>query len=258
MPIATWVDGVLGGGVSPLDPGFLYGESVFETMRARDGRVIDLDAHVALLDQGARAIAIRVPPFAHLRAALAETIAAADEPDLRVRVIVTAAPAIVVTAEPCPPLGIRAPLTLAIVDRPLVDARTLDPSLKTGAYLDHRLAIRDGHADESIRLTLGGLVASCATANLFAVIDGALVTPPASLGIRRGTVRARVLADAGARAREQTFTGDDLARASELFVTSSIRGVAPARLVTRDTPAPGPVTQQLADAYLAFAMRDMH
>ncbi len=254
MPIATWVDGVLGGGVSPLDPGFLYGESVFETMRAAGHRVIDLDAHLSLLAGAARAIGIAAPPDAHLRAALAETIAAAAEPDLRVRVIATARPSIVVTAEPCPPPAIPAPLSLAIVDRPLCDPRTLDPSLKTGAYRDHRLALRDAApADEAIRLTAGGQVACCATANLFAVIDGALVTPPASLGIRRGTVRARVLELSDAR--ELAFTPAELARASELFVTSSIRGVAPAELVGTAPRAPGPRTRAVALAYLAFATR---
>jgi branched-chain amino acid aminotransferase len=279
VPTRIWIDGVLGGadaGVPALDAGFLFGESVFETMRAIGARVIDLDAHLERLAAGAAALGLAAPAAADLCAALAATVAAAGEPDLRVRAIVTAGrtdvaaapPVVVVTAEPCPPLSAQL-LVLAAVDRPLSDPRTVDPSLKTGSYLVHRLAQRDARAlaaDEALRLTAAGVVAEGATSNLFAVLDGALVTPPASLGIRAGVTRARVIALArglGLEVAERTFDAAALYRADEIFVTSSIRGVAPVRRLVSasgravDRDAPGVLTQAIIDAYRAFATAEV-
>jgi branched-chain amino acid aminotransferase len=258
MPAIAWVDGALGGRVSPFDAGFLYGESVWETMRAAAARVIDRDAHVARLAVAARALGLALP--AALDAAIDETLAAAAEPHARVRAIVTPT-SLVITAEPCAALS-STPLALAIVDVPLSDPRTLDPTLKTGSYLPNRRALaaaRGQGGDEAVRLGPGGAVASGATSNLFAVIDGVLVTPPLALGLRDGVTRARVRALAP-DAIERTFGPDELARASEAFVTSSIRGVAPAAQLLRTGgpvvwPAPGPRTREIAEAYLAFASR---
>jgi branched-chain amino acid aminotransferase len=255
VPAVAWVDGALDGRVSPFDAGFLYGESVFETMRAHGARVIDRDAHRARLAAAARALGLEVP--AALDAALDEAIAAAAEPHARVRAIVTPG-SLVVTAEPCAPLA-AIPLALALVDVPLSDPRTLDPSLKTGSYLPNRRALaaaRAQGADEAVRLGPGGAVASGATSNLFAVIDGALVTPPLALGVRDGVTRARVRALAP-DAVERAFGPEALARASEAFVTSSIRGVAPAASLAGVVgwPAPGPRAREIAEAYLAFASR---
>lgn len=245
----AWVDGALGGAISPFDPGFLHGDSVFETMRAAATRVVEQGAHLDRLARAARAIEIDLPDRARIEAAIAETLAAAGEAHARVRAIVTRA-SLVVTVEPCAPLAADpAPIAIAVVDVPLSDPRTLDPSIKTGSYLPNlraQRAARATGADEGVRLTIDGAVATGATSNLFAVIGGTLVTPPLALGIRDGVTRARVVAVTDAR--ELRFGPDELAAADEVFVTSSIRGVAPAGRT-------GPRTREIAHAYLAFATR---
>jgi len=274
VPTRIWIDGALGGAdgaVPALDAGFLHGDSVFETLRTAGGRLVDLDRHLDRLEAAGRAIELTVPARARLVAAAAETIAAAAEADLRVRIVVTrgrtdrpAAPMVVVTAEPLPRPAAGG-LTLALVDRPLADRRALDPSLKTGSYLPSLLALRDARrigADEALRPGPGGVIAEGATSNLFAVAGGRLVTPPADLGIRAGVTRARVLELAGAAGlspAERALAPAELAGATEVFLTSSLRGVAAAaRLVDGGGaalavwPAPGPVTARLAAAYDAF------
>ena len=276
MPTRIWIDGALAGAdgaVPVLDAGFLHGDSVFETLRTAGGRAVDLARHLDRLEAAGRALALDVPGRERLIAAVTEAIAAAGEAALRVRVIVTRGrtdrpgpPMVVVTAEPL--VAAAAPdagLALALVDRPLPDPRALDPSLKTGSYLPSLLALRDARAigaDEAIRTGPGGALAEGATSNLFAVVGGALVTPPAALGIRAGVTRARVLDLAravGVAAAERTLTPAELAGAAEAFITSSLRGVAAAgRLVDAVGaelavwPAPGPVTARLAAAYAGF------
>jgi len=262
--IAVSIDGVIGGAEASLpvlDPGLLHGDLVFETLRAHRGAPIDVEPHLDRFVEGARALALEVPARPAIRAALDATVAAAGDPDLRVRVIATRAGRLIVTAEPCDALSSSPPaIVVAEVDRPLSDPRTLDPSLKTGNYLPSLLALRAARAlgaDDAIRLTPAGLVAEGASANLFAVIGGALLTPPASLGVRAGVTRARVMALAG-DAVESALTPADLDAATEIFLTSSIRGVAAVRRVlsargTIDHIAPGPRTRAVAAAYHQFA-----
>ena len=99
--------------------------------------------------------------------------------------------------------------------------------------------------------------------NLFAVLDGTLVTPPLSCGVLPGITRAAVLELAhalGIAVAEREIAEPELAAASEIFLTSSIREIAP--LVAhrhdrdRQRTQPAPVTQQLIDAYAALVREE--
>jgi branched-subunit amino acid aminotransferase/4-amino-4-deoxychorismate lyase len=158
-----------------------------------------------------------------------------------------------VIVEPLPPQPSE--LALAVVDWPM--AWREQRGHKTLAYLDHviarELACAAG-ADEGIRLDDDGCVVECATSNVFVVADGTVSTPSVEHGGLPGIVRGRVLAECvrlGIPSRVREMAMRDLRGADELFVTSSLRGVVP---VTRldGVPVPaGPITKQLADAYVA-------
>jgi branched-chain amino acid aminotransferase len=149
-------------------------------------------------------------------------------------------------------------LALAIVDWPL--APRGGRGHKTLAYLDHVIArelARARGADEAIRLDAGGHAVEGATCNLFAVSGSTVITPPAGAGTLPGIVRARVLtlcAKAGIRTAHRALSLRELRGADELFVTSSLRGVVPVTRLDGVLRASGPVTAQLASAYVG-AMR---
>jgi branched-subunit amino acid aminotransferase/4-amino-4-deoxychorismate lyase len=256
----AWVDGDPQAGVSPFDGGFLYGDAVFETVRAIDGRAIELEAHLDLLAHAAAALELPLPGRDRLVAALAPALATAG--DQRLRLIVTrgagAGATVVVTAEPrvAPP----AALTVAVVDHPLGDPRTLDPALKTGAYLPNLRALRAGQrrgADEALRRDRAGRIATGATSNLIAIVAGRVVAPPRAAGIRPGVTRARVLALAGARGlvvEERDLDDAELVGADGLLIASSIRGVVPVGALVLAGPArqwsgPDPIGAALVAAY---------
>jgi len=247
--------------VSIFDRGLLYGDGLFEVLRTLRGKPVWLDDHLARLHASARALELAVP------AALADwvtaAVAAAGPVDHRVRVVVTrGAGAIgarlaqlgpgraIVVVDPLPAQPRE--LALAIVDWPL--PRRAGPAHKTLAYLDHAIArelAAAAGADEAVRLDADGNVAECATANIFAVIGGRVVTPPLA-GILPGVTRARVLALANQleiATSERAIAVPELVAADEIFTTSALRGVtAVTRLDGRVRPA-GPVTQRLAEAY---------
>jgi branched-chain amino acid aminotransferase len=95
--------------------------------------------------------------------------------------------------------------------------------MKSLAYLDNVLATAEAArsgAEEAILLNNAGKVAGAARANLFAVIDGRLVTPPIDDGVLPGIARRVVLELAAAE--EASLTEADLARAAEIFLTNSL------------------------------------
>ncbi len=97
-----------------------------------------------------------------------------------------------------------------------------------------------------------GNVLEAGRANVFAVIDGVIVTPPADGRILPGTARAATLdlaADLGIETVERPLPLTELRGADEVFLTSSVRGLRPARRVDgEDLPARTRLTERLATA----------
>jgi branched-subunit amino acid aminotransferase/4-amino-4-deoxychorismate lyase len=120
---------------------------------------------------------------------------------------------------------------------------------------------RAAGADDAIFLDTAGHVSEATASNFFAMIDNTLVTPPLSCGVLPGITRATVLEIApslGIATAEREIAAPEIAMAGELFLTSSIREIAPlVRVATTavGTGRPGTVTQRLIAAY-ATLVRD--
>jgi len=116
---------------------------------------------------------------------------------------------------------------------------------------------RAAGADDAIFLDTAGHVSEATASNVFAVIDDTLVTPPLSCGVLPGITRATVLEIAPAleiRVSEREIAEPELAMAAEVFLTSSIREIAPlVRIGTSviGTGKPGRITQLLIASYAA-------
>jgi len=247
--------------ISVFDRGLLYGDGLFEVLRTLRGKPVWLDDHLARLHASARELQLGVPSV--LAQWVRTAVAAAGSGDHRVRIVVTRGEGAIgarlatlgpgraiIVVEPLPPQPRE--LSLAIVDWPL--PRRAGPAHKTLAYLDHALArelAAAAGADEAVRLDADGHAAECATANLFAVLAGAVVTPPV-VGILPGVTRARVLALAAQLAipaHERAIAVPELRGADEVFVTSALRGVTAVTRLDGVAASVGPITQRLAEAY---------
>lgn len=193
---------------------------VFDTLLVREGRAVDLTAHVERLarsvlelygaDLDPAALAARIESETGA-VATARVRTAYDPASGEVRVGV--AP----IAEP----GLRT--------RSLV-VRRVSEGLGPHKWTDRRSVARPGDADDVLLVDAGGLVLECGYATLFAVLDGTVVTPPLDGRILPGTVRARVLPlldDEGTPVAERPLALDELGAATEVFASSSVRGVQP-------------------------------
>jgi branched-chain amino acid aminotransferase len=275
----VWIDGELMDGaharIPIIDHGLLYGDGIFEGMRATGGRIFRLDAHLARLSYGARALHLQLPGgLPALRAVAEQTLAALGDPDAYVRLIVTRGDgALGVDPNTCPRPRVicladrialfseekrRAGLALitSSVRRPAQDV--LDPRVKSLNYLNNVLAkgeARRQGADDALLLNAQGNIAEVSVANLFVVQRGTLLTPPTTDGCLDGITRGAVLELARSLAIptiERSLGRMDVFGADEAFMTGTGAGIVRIASLDGETIGTGeaPVTTlKLVAAY---------
>jgi len=262
--------------VSPLDRGFLYGDGLFETVRAYRGKPFLLDDHLARLAASSAELRITEElDTARIARGVAELLEANGlaDADAYLRITLTrglhtgaltlepaAEPTVTVVARPLhlpPPERCERGVALvtATVRR---NADSPLPRHKTLNYLESLLAkteAKDAGADDALLLDTRGQVAEAASSNLFAVRDGALATPPVEAAILPGITRREVLRlarELGLDAAERPVQSDELLAADELFLTNAIVEVLPVRSLDGHPIGegrPGPLTRRLHAAY---------
>lgn len=260
--------------ISVFDRGFLYGDSVYETMRTVGGFAEHLERHLARLQYSAEAIGLEIPfTDAQMKDAVEQTHRASGNQESYVRLIVTRGtgpialdprksfePTLVVIVQPLelPAEEVYARGISAVIVTVDKSGGGLDPSIKTGNYLSNIQALRQAiaqGADDAILCNRHGEVSEGSTSNLFMVAHGRLRTPDLGAGLLAGITRQVVVelaAQASIPVEEGTIRPEALLGAEEVFLTSSVRGIMP---VTRIGGAPvgtgavGPITERLRALY---------
>jgi branched-chain amino acid aminotransferase len=267
--------------VSVLDNGFTFGDAVYETLRTYGGRPFHLDRHLERLRRSAQRLAITMPAGdAALTRDLDALLARAANPESYIRIIVSrgvgdisyhfdrvAGPTIVMVVKPLAPFpsqyyedGIAVILSSVRRNHP----RALDPAIKSCNLINNILAVQEAQAKgafEPIMLNEIGEIAESASANVFLVKDGTLLTPPLDAGILPGVTRHLVLELARGLAlplREEPVAVKDLLAADEVFITSTLKEVLPVATIDGrpvGSGRPGPVTLRLLEAIRNYAPR---
>lgn len=236
--------------VSVLDRGFLYGDSVFETIRTYGGRPFALEEHLSRLERSAALVFIPVPVSRDvLRAEIESAILAAANPESYVRVMLTrgsgelgldpslaVAPLrVILVTELHPPPSVAYTEGITAVTFALRRAAdsTAAGGAKVGNYLTSVLAMKEAKArgaGEALVVDADGRLVEGATSNVFFVQDGRLVTPPLDVGILPGITRARILEAAEALSIAVQYRAPAVAELpafEEVFISSSIREMLP-------------------------------
>ena len=236
--------------VSVFDHGLLYGDGVFEGIRAYEGRVFKLEEHLRRLEDSAQAILLKIPLDREgMRAAVLETCKRNKMKSGYLRLVVTRGkgylglspdrckkPTIIIIAselELYPEKYYREGLRVVTVPTWRNSPAALDPSIKSLNYLNNILAKIEGQqagAQEVILLNPQGLVAECSGDNIFFIRDQVLVTPKLSSGALNGITRNTVLdlaREAGWKTREDDVRRYDLFTAEEMFLTGTGAEVIP-------------------------------
>lgn len=264
--------------ISVFDHGLLYGDGIFEGIRAYNGRVFKLREHIDRLFCSARAILLDIPlSHAEMMAAVVETCRRNKIHDGYIRLVVTRGigtlglnpnrcknPSVIIIADKIqlyPPELYRKGMAIITVPTVRNLHSALNPAIKSLNYLNNILAkieANNGGCEEAVMLNAEGYVAECTGDNLFIVKGDQLLTPPLSAGALYGITRKVVMeiaADSGLKVGEPNLTRYDLFNADECFLTGSGAELVP--IVKIDGRAigngkPGPVTRKLVSQYHAL------
>ncbi|MFA0753844.1 MAG: hypothetical protein IMHGJWDQ_001667 [Candidatus Fervidibacter sp.] len=264
--------------VSVYDHGFLYGDGVFEGIRAYNGKVFMLDEHLDRLYESAKSIWLTIPlTKEELRAAILQTLQANKLRDAYIRVVISRGEGdLGLDPRKCPK-----PNVVIITDRielfpnelyergiemVTVSVRrnspqALNPNIKSLNYLNNILAkieaINAGKP-EGLMLTLDGYVAEGTGENIFIVKGRTLLTPPAYMGILKGITRQVVIQlaqEIGISVYEAVLTLHDVYTADECFLTGTGAEIVPVVKLDGRTIGdgkPGPITRQLIQRFRIY------
>lgn len=232
--------------ISVFDHGVLYGDGIFEGIRAYNGRIFRLDDHLKRLDESANAILLKLPlPIKEIEKAIVETVRLNNLKDAYIRLVVTRGVGdLGLDMRKC-----KSGSTLFIIaDRielypeefyekgltvitSTIRQKGLDqvtPGVKSLNYLANILARAEATAagaQEAILLNATGHVSECSGDNIFYIKDGKIFTPPTSAGILVGVTRNVVMElcekKLGTKVIERNFPRYDLYGADEVFLTGT-------------------------------------
>ena len=264
--------------ISVFDHGLLYGDGVFEGIRAYNGRVFKLNEHIERLFYSAKAILLELPmTHVELCKATVETIRTNKLKDAYIRLIVTRGvgtlglnprsckqPSVIIIAGKIQvyPAELYA-RGMEIVTVPTVRNlhSAVNPAIKSLNYLNNILAkieANNAGVEEAVMLNAEGYVAEGTADNLFIVKKGALFTPPLSAGALYGITRQTVIElaeQSGVKVSEPNLTRSDLFNADECFVTGTGAEIMPVVKIDGraiGTGKPGSLTRRLVDEYHAL------
>lgn len=237
--------------LSVFDHGVLYGDGVFEGIRAYNGRVFKLREHLDRLSNSARAITLEIPMSKKaLEEAVIITLRANKLRDAYIRLVVTRGEGdLGLDPRKCPK-----PTVFVITDRITLYPQefyekglsvitssvrrnipeAVNPCIKSLNYMNNILAKVEAvrqNAPEAILLNREGYVAECTGDNIFLVKENTLLTPPTSAGALEGITRNIVMDIAKNKlkllVKEELFTPYHLYVGDEVFLTGTAAEVVP-------------------------------
>jgi len=238
--------------ISVTDRSYLFGDGLFETILVQNGKPCYLNEHLNRLRLSTAFFAYDLPSAEELAGAMQAVIDANALESGSMRLTVSPRESQGLLAKTNSPLNILITIrrgrpyreelyehgfTVIIAQTTRRNEHSPLSRHKTTNFADSILAKREAKlcgSDEAILLNAAGRLTEAAVANLFLVINGAVLTPPVADGVLPGIIREKVLglcSDLNIPAREQTLTPKDLEEAEEAFLTNSLLGVMPVRKI---------------------------
>lgn len=261
--------------VSVFDHGLLYGDGIFEGIRAYNGRVFRLKEHLDRLYYSAKAILLEIPMSREkIATAVVESCRLNKIRDGYIRLVVTRGvgtlglnpnrcknPSVICIADKIqvyPPELYQRGMEIVTVPTVRNLHSALNPAVKSLNYLNNILAkieANNAGVEEAVMLNAEGFVSECTADNIFIIKDSKVFTPPLSAGALYGITRGVVieLAEAsGLSVSEPNLTRYDLFNADECFLTGTGAEIVPivkidGRVIGNGKP--GPLTKKLVAEY---------
>jgi len=261
--------------VSVFDHGLLYGDGIFEGIRAYHGRVFKLDEHLDRLYESAKSVMINIPiDKKEMAEVVLETLRRNNLRDGYIRLVVTRGKGdLGLDPRKCPSAFVfciaasiqlypeefyKKGLEVVTVPTRRNVSEAVNPRIKSLNYLNNILAKIEANLAgtlEAIMLNSEGYVSEATGDNIFIIKNGVLITPPVHMGILQGITRDTVMEIArekGIKVEEKVFTRHDIYIADECFLTGTAAELIPvvkvdARVIGDGKP--GPMFNDLLEAF---------
>jgi branched-chain amino acid aminotransferase len=268
--------------VSVFDHGLLYGDGVFEGIRAYSGRVFRLQQHVDRLFESAKGIHLEIPiPREAMADAIRQTLATNKLTDAYIRVVITRGagslgldprkttdPQVIIITDKIalyPPELYEHGLKIITAATTRNHPNAVNPRIKSLNYLNNilgKIEATQAGCLEALMLNHKGEVAECTGDNVFVVHHGVIHTPSADSGILEGITRAAVIElarAAGHTVIERTLDRLDVFKAEECFLTGTAAELIPVvecdgRIIGDGRP--GPITRELRQRFQALVREE--
>jgi branched-chain amino acid aminotransferase len=268
--------------VSVFDHGLLYGDGVFEGIRAYSGRVFRLQQHVDRLYESAKGIHLEIPiPREAMADAIRQTLASNNLLDAYIRVVITRGagslgldprkttdPQVIVITDKIalyPPELYEHGLKIITAATTRNHPNAVNPRIKSLNYLNNilgKIEATQAGCLEALMLNHKGELAECTGDNVFVVQHGQIHTPSADSGILEGITRAAVIElarAAGYTVIERTMDRLDVFKAEECFLTGTAAELIPVvecdgRVIGNGRP--GPITRELRERFHALVREE--
>ena len=256
--------------ISPLDRGFLFGDSVYEVIPAFNGNLLGGVEHFQRLITSLESIGLSLPYSIDDLLSISQSLLAKRQPNVLLYVQITrgveatrkhrfpvkASPTILIYAQPFEvPFGLDYSGSHAHFHE---DLRWQKCDIKTTSLMGNILAYQQlyqqGHENDEALLVRGEFVVEAPSSNLFMMKNGTIYTPPLD-NILTGVTRDKVIQlikEAGLPLIESAPTKDSILAADEVWLTNSLEELKPIICVdgqTIGTGVPGPIWKQLFSAY---------
>jgi len=238
--------------ISVFDHGLLYGDGVFEGIRAYNGRVFRLREHLDRLWDSAKAINLKIPiQQKDMEMAVIKTLLSNNLFDAYIRLIVTrgcgdlgldprkciSPPSLIIITDTIslyPEEFYEKGMDVITVSTRRIRQDSLSPNIKSLNYLNNILAKMEairGGAIEAIMLNSEGYVAECTGDNIFIVKNGTLYTPTVREGALLGITRDAVIELAKNKlkipVKEERISIYNVYTADECFLTGTAAEIVP-------------------------------
>jgi branched-chain amino acid aminotransferase len=259
--------------ISVFDHGFLYGDGIFEGIRAYNGRIFRLTEHIDRLYESAKTIKLTIPlSKQEMKEACAETLRRNKIKDGYLRLVVSRGAGklgldprncekptiVIIPTEYVVAVADAKPAKAIVASTRRTPSVSLPPTVKSCNYLNNvlaRIEAINANADEAIMLDIRGYVSEGAGDNIFIIRRGSLITPPLHAGVLEGVTRLVVMEIArklGIEVAEKDITIHELYNAEEAFITGTGGEIQPLIEIdgrTVGTGKPGPITQKILEEF---------
>jgi branched-chain amino acid aminotransferase len=228
--------------VSFLDHGFLFGDSLYEVVRTYDRRIMGWAEHLARMIAGGKRVGIDIAALApELESRGLALLKALDKPNAALRLIVTRGigklhidtrscekPLIYMAAWELELANLHNPIRLWVPEIRRNSRYCIDPSIKSGNYLNSVLALREAVQngyDDAVFLNLENHVTELTTSNIGWIKNGKVYTPHVDTGILHGVTRGILLQVEAVH--QGHYSVEDLLSADEVFALSTFKEICP-------------------------------